>query len=233
MWNATILHEIHLHSRVVPTILSSLRLSTCYWLLLFLVLSACDGQHKQAKVTQQGTTAFQPRSFSLARLDGTQSFLDSLRALPRVDTLLLRQFFAKVDSRYIPGKAYDAYTTFHRYTTLTIGERHAEVIAEIMDINTVYAILHLILFDEQNQCVATVPLALHYDEAGGSENWSSIQKTRTSFLQRQEKSDFVYKSPMEGDPVGRDTVLIYLSIELKNSRVEKSRVDSTYTATKH
>jgi hypothetical protein len=218
-----------------------IRLANGYCLALLLGFSACQERDKQErgsleqKGPEQEATAFQPRSFSLTRLDSVQSFLDSLRTLPRADSLFIRQFLAAADPATGPDQALHTATTFHRYASLQVGGRPAEVIAEISEINTVRPSLHLMLFDEQKRCVATVPLALHYDEAGGREDWSSVQNKPTSFLQRREKADFVYKQTEQEvmDPIGRGTTVIHLGLEIKNQRVEKKQIDSTYTVTKY
>jgi hypothetical protein len=35
------------------------------------------------------------------------------------------------------------------------------------------------------------------------------------------------------DPIGRGTTVIHLGLEIKNQRVEKKQIDSTYTVTKY
>ncbi|WP_139362047.1 hypothetical protein [Hymenobacter sp. CRA2] len=207
-------------------------------LLGLLALCSCGAEQSQEKpIESQRAVAFQPVNFSLARIDSFESFLDSLRALPKADELLVKSFLAASDSRFVPNEVLDTVTTYHRCSLLPVGGQRAVVLAEITEFNTIFASLHLLLLDQAGKCVATTPLAVHYDEAGGKEEWSSTQVTPVSFVRRKELSDFVYAHPEQQggvmDPIGRGITVTKSRIEARGGQLYTKQIDSTYTVAKY
>lgn len=208
------------------------KIKECF-LVAVLILSACNEKDNQSKLLENQTALRKPIVLSLARLDSVQSFLDSLRALPRADSALIKSLLTAGNLAMTPDETIDTVTTYHCYTTFKIGDGSAQVIAIITELNTIAASLQLMVFNGIGVCTATVPLAFYYDEAGGKEQWRSVQTSSTTFLRRKEYSDFVYANIADsitgsGDPIGRGTTLVRSAIEYKNKRFYTRQIDSTY-----
>ena len=190
--------------------------------------TSCDQQPKHPlRAEAPPTSSFRPVSYRLTRLD-EPSLVDSLRALPRADSTLIKHLM-------VPGEhdaAFDSATAYHRYRTFPLGPYRAEVVAVISDFNTVSGSLQLLVFTAGNQWVSTVALASHADEAGATEELTSVQVPPVAFEQHKVTSKMVETHlEQEGKPeelLGVAITTTSAALRLERGRLTKTRLDSTY-----
>ena len=200
--------------------------------LLLLLSTSCDRQVKHPPAAEaRPTPSFRSVSYRLTRLD-EPSFLDSLRALPPADSTLIKRLL-------VPSQrdaAFDSATAYRRYRTFPLGPYRAEVVAVISDFNTVSGSLQLLLFAKGNQWVSTVALASHADEAGATEDITSVQESPLVFQQIKVTTEVVEtRLEQEGKPeqiIGVATTTIKNTLRFDRGRLTKTQLDSTYRLVK-
>lgn len=197
-----------------------------------LLTPACNHPTERPPTTKERPAPpFLPVSYQLTRLD-EPTFLDSLRALPRADSAVIKRLL-------VPGQhdsAFDSATVYRRYRTFPLGPYRAEVVAVISDFNTVSGSLQLLLFTAGNRWVATAALAAHSDEAGATEDITSLQASPLTFQQHRVSTEVVETHlEREGEPekvIGVATTITQAVLRLDRGRLTKTRIDSTYQLVK-
>lgn len=194
--------------------------------LLLLGPSCEQPAERPPTATANPTPPFRPVSYQLTRLDES-TFLDSLRALPRADSTLIKCIL-------VPGQkyvAFDSATAYYRYRTFALGPNRAEVVAGITEFDGITGKLQLLLFTPDNRWVTSVNLASYFDGHGATQDYTSIQLTPTTFRQQHVTEELIEKP---GTKVGKDpewlagTTTAHYLLRFDNNRFSKRQLDSTY-----